>query len=171
MSPHARREGRTSRGHHAVRGREGRDGLTATPARLADASLSARLRFEGVQVDADAVIGEVDGGRASLHARRGRAGAAAELLGVGAGAMERPSAISRTASSSVAIGSFQALQHRAAHLYSELEVARAAVLKAQQLLDAGDPGAERAVMVAKAMAGLAARSRFRRACRCTAASA
>jgi alkylation response protein AidB-like acyl-CoA dehydrogenase len=56
----------------------------------------------------------------------------------------------------VAIGSFQALQHRAAHLYAELEVARAATLKAQQLLDANDEGAERAVMVAKAMAGLAA---------------
>ena len=33
------------------------------------------------------------------------------------------------------IGANQALQHRAAHLYSEMEVARAAVLKAQQLLD------------------------------------
>jgi alkylation response protein AidB-like acyl-CoA dehydrogenase len=54
----------------------------------------------------------------------------------------------------VTIGSFQALQHRAAHLYSEMEVARAAVLKAQQLLDAGQDGAE-AVAVAKAMTGLA----------------
>lgn len=53
------------------------------------------------------------------------------------------------------IGSFQALQHRAAHLYSEMEVARAAVLKAQQLLDAGDPGATEAVSVAKAMTSLA----------------
>ena len=55
----------------------------------------------------------------------------------------------------VAIGSFQALQHRAAHLYSEMEVARAAVLKAQQLLDAGDASADAAVSVAKAMTGLA----------------
>ena len=38
------------------------------------------------------------------------------------------------------IGRFQALQHRAAHLYCEMEVARAAVLKAQQLLDAGYTG-------------------------------
>lgn len=53
------------------------------------------------------------------------------------------------------IGSFQALQHRAAHLYSEMEVARAAVLKAQQLLDAGDERASDAVSVAKAMTGLA----------------
>src|SRR3546814_1808912 len=53
------------------------------------------------------------------------------------------------------IGSFQALQHRAAHLYSEMEVARSAVLKAQQLLDAGDAGADAAVSVAKAMTGMA----------------
>ena len=35
------------------------------------------------------------------------------------------------------IGEFQALQHRAAHLYSEVEIARAVTIKAQQLLDAG----------------------------------
>jgi alkylation response protein AidB-like acyl-CoA dehydrogenase len=55
------------------------------------------------------------------------------------------------------IGAFQALQHRAAHLYSELEIARAAALKAQQMLDAdeegGDAEAELMVSVAKAKAG------------------
>jgi len=85
-----------------------------------------------------------------------RTGASSELLGVGTGAMERTvSYLKERKQFGQLIGSFQALQHRAAHLYSELEIARAAVLKAQQLLDADDPGAERAVMVAKAMAGLA----------------
>jgi alkylation response protein AidB-like acyl-CoA dehydrogenase len=51
------------------------------------------------------------------------------------------------------IGAFQALQHRAAHLYSELEIARAAALKAQQMLDDGDLEAELMVSVAKAKAG------------------
>jgi alkylation response protein AidB-like acyl-CoA dehydrogenase len=54
------------------------------------------------------------------------------------------------------IGEFQALQHRAAHLYSELEIARAAALKAQQMLDEGDSRAELMVSVAKAKAGRAA---------------
>ena len=40
------------------------------------------------------------------------------------------------------IGEFQALQHRAAHLYGEIEIARAAALKAAELLDAGDDRAE-----------------------------
>ena len=50
------------------------------------------------------------------------------------------------------IGEFQALQHRAAHLYGEIEIARAAALKAAQLLDAGDARAELMVSVAKAKA-------------------
>ena len=132
-------------------------GLTATPERLADASLASRIAFDGVQVDADAVIGEVDGGWAGLSQVLGavRTGAAAELLGVGSGAMALTVDYLKSRKQfGVHIGSFQALQHRAAHLYSEMEVTRAAVLKAQQLLDAADPAAERATHVAKAMAGM-----------------
>ncbi len=132
--------------------------LTADPQRLADASLAARMTFDGVEVDADAVIGEVDGGRSVLNALlgAGRTGAAAEMLGVGGGAMDMTvQYLKERKQFGVLIGSFQALQHRAAHLYSELEVARAAVLKAQQLLDAGDAKADEAVSVAKAMAGMA----------------
>lgn len=133
-------------------------GLTADPKRLADASLAARVTFDGVEVDADAVIGDVDGGRTVLNRllAAGRTGAAAEMLGVGGGAMDMTvNYLKERKQFGVAIGSFQALQHRAAHLYSEMEVACAAVLKAQQLLDAGDAGADEAVHVAKAMAGLA----------------
>ena len=136
-------------------------GLAALPERLADASLAARLKLEGVEVDADAVIGEIDGGWTTLNRVLGavRAGASAELLGVGGGAMAMTVDYLRSRKQfGVLIGSFQALQHRAAHLYSEMEVARAAVLKAQQLLDAGSSDAERATHVAKAMAGLATTS-------------
>ena len=49
------------------------------------------------------------------------------------------------------IGEFQALQHRAAHLYGEIEIARAAALKAAELLDSGDE-AELLTHVAKAKA-------------------
>ncbi|MCC2979077.1 acyl-CoA dehydrogenase family protein [Sphingomonas sp. IC4-52] len=133
-------------------------GMTAKAERLTDASLAARIEFDGVEVDADAVIGEVDAGRTPLDRllRAGRAGAAAEMLGVGAGAMDMTvNYLKERKQFGVLIGSFQALQHRASHLYSEMEVARAAVLKAQQLLDAGDEKADAAVSVAKAMTGLA----------------
>jgi alkylation response protein AidB-like acyl-CoA dehydrogenase len=52
-----------------------------------------------------------------------------------------------------AIGEFQALQDRAAHLYSELEITRAAVLKALQQLDQKPDKAEPLVSIAKARAG------------------
>ncbi|WP_375394797.1 acyl-CoA dehydrogenase family protein [uncultured Sphingomonas sp.] len=133
-------------------------GLTATPERLADSSIAARLTLDGVELDADAVIGEVDSGRAVLDRllRAGRAGASAELLGVGGGAMGMTVGyLKQRKQFGTLIGSFQALQHRAAHLYSEMEVARAAVLKAQQLSDAGSDKADAAVSVAKAMTALA----------------
>jgi len=137
---------------------KGAANLSAEAERLTDSSIAARLTFDGVEVDADAVIGDVDGGADPLGRllRAGRAGAAAELLGVGGGAMDMTvNYLKERKQFGVRIGSFQALQHRAAHLYSEMEVARAAVLKAQQLLDAGDAGAEEAVSVAKAMTSLA----------------
>jgi alkylation response protein AidB-like acyl-CoA dehydrogenase len=55
-----------------------------------------------------------------------------------------------------AIGEFQALQHRAAELYIDVEITRAAVLKALQTLDADIGNASAAVAVAKARAGTTA---------------
>jgi alkylation response protein AidB-like acyl-CoA dehydrogenase len=137
---------------------KGAAGLTAEAEPLADSSIAARLEFDGVELTADAVIGEVDAGGDPLARllAAGRTGASAELLGVGGGAMDMTvSYLKERKQFGVTIGSFQALQHRAAHLYSEMEVARAAVLKAQQLLDAGDEKADSAVSVAKAMTALA----------------
>lgn len=132
-------------------------GLDLRPERLADSSLAAHATFDGVEVTADAVVGEIDAGADPLGRllRAAGAGASAELLGVGAGASDMTLGyLKERKQFGTLIGSFQALQHRAAHLYSELEVARAATLKAQQLLDAGEP-ADEAVAIAKAMTGLA----------------
>jgi alkylation response protein AidB-like acyl-CoA dehydrogenase len=141
-----------------------RDAAALKNVDLADSSKAARLTFEDVALDADAVIGEVDGGWAPLSRAldAGRAGAAAELVGVAAGAAAMTFDYLRTRKQfGKAIGEFQALQHRAAHLYCEIEVARAAVLKAAQLLESGDDRAELHVSVAKAkaadVASLAAR--------------
>ena len=137
---------------------KGAAGLTAEAERLADSSLAARLDFDGVEVTADAVIGEVDAGRDPLNRllRAGRTGAASELIGVGGGAMDMTvEYLKQRKQFGVLIGTFQALQHRAAHLYSEMEVARAATLRAQQMLDSGSDRADEAVSVAKAQAGLA----------------
>lgn len=133
-------------------------GLGHTVERLADASLASRMSFEDVAVDADAIIGELDGGWEVLRKVLAavRTGAAAELLGVGTATLDMTVNYLKTRHQfDRPIGAFQALQHRAAHLYAELEVARAAILKAQILLDAGDPTWEYAAPVAKAMTGMA----------------
>jgi alkylation response protein AidB-like acyl-CoA dehydrogenase len=133
-------------------------GLDVEGVRLADSSIGARMTFDGVEVDADAVVGEVGGGAAVLarSLAAGRTGAAAELVGVGAAAMDMTvDYLKQRKQFGRLIGEFQALQFRAAHLYSELEIARAATLKAQQLLDEGAEEAEAMVSVAKAKAGRA----------------
>ena len=133
-------------------------GLAKNSVRLVDSAMAAHLEFDGVLVDADAVIGEVDEGDVVLRSllNAGRSGAAAETLGVGAGAMDiTVDYIKGRKQFGALIGSFQALQHRIAHLYSEMEIARATVLKAQQLLDEGSSKAELMVSVAKAKAGKA----------------
>jgi alkylation response protein AidB-like acyl-CoA dehydrogenase len=135
---------------------KGARGLEVEGVRLADGSIGARLEFDGVEVDADAVIGEVGRGEPVLNRvlAAGRAGAAAELVGVGSGAMAMTvDYLKQRKQFGRLIGEFQVLQHRAAHLYSELEIARAAALKAQQLLDEGSDEAELMVSVAKAKAG------------------
>ena len=130
-------------------------GLNIDNVALADSSKAARLTLDNVEVDADAVVGEVDRGWGPLSRalNAGRAGAASELVGVAAGASEMTfEYLKQRKQFGKLIGEYQALQHRAAHLYGEIEIARAAALKAAQLLDAGDPRAEMMTSVAKAKA-------------------
>ena len=134
-------------------------GIGHNAVRLVDSAIASHVTFDGVEVDGGTVIGEVDGGRALLEKvlAAGRVGAAAELTGVGSGAFAVTTAYLKTRKQfGKLIGEFQALQHRAAHLYAELEIADAAVIKAQQLLDAGSAQADVMVSVAKAKASLAA---------------
>ena len=133
-------------------------GLSLDAARTVDSAMAARVAFDGVEVNADAVIGDVDGGWAVLSKmlNAGRTGSAAEMVGVGTGAMDLTfDYLKQRKQFGRVIGEFQALQHRAAHLYGEMEMARSAVLKAQNFLDEEDPRAELYASVAKAKAGLA----------------
>ena len=133
----------------------GAEGLAIDNVALADSSKAARLTLEAVAVDADAVVGEVDDGWAPLSRAlaAGRTGAAAELVGVASGAAALTfDYLKQRKQFGRLIGEYQALQHRAAHLYGEIEIARAAAMKAAQLLDAGDDEAELMVSVAKAKA-------------------
>ena len=123
---------------------------------MVDAHNAARITFRDVEVTADAVLGEVDHGWPVLNGvlNLGRAAVAAEMVGVGEESFTRTMGYLRERRQfGKIIGSFQALQHRAAHLYAEIEITRAAVLKALQMLDQAPDDAGRFVAIAKARAG------------------
>jgi len=105
------------------------------------------------------VIGEVDHGWPLLEGALnvGRAAVACELTGVGGEAFARTvSYLKERKQFGAPIGSFQALQHRAAHMFTELEITQAAALKALQMLDTDFDRAAMFVAVAKARAGTTA---------------
>lgn len=134
-------------------------GMSHDAVRLVDSSMATHTTFDNIELDGDAVIGEVDGGREILNKvlMAGRVGAAAEGVGVARGAMDMTvDYLKQRKQFGKLIGEFQALQHRAAHLYSEVEIARAVTIKAQQLLDAGSEKADLMASVAKAKVGKAA---------------
>jgi acyl-CoA dehydrogenase len=123
---------------------------------MVDSRGAARVTLSDVAVDGADVLGDVGGGHAILQRvlDAGRTCLAAEMLGVSAGAFTMTVDYLKTREQfGQKIGSFQALQHRAAHLFCEIELARSATLKAAQALDAGDADAAMFVSLAKAKAG------------------
>jgi alkylation response protein AidB-like acyl-CoA dehydrogenase len=126
---------------------------------MVDAHNAARIEFDNVEVNADGVLGEIDQGFGLLEdvLNIGRGAVASEMVGLSEEAFGRTvSYLKDRKQFGKAIGEFQALQHRAAQLYIDIEITRAAVLKALQALDADVAQATAAVAVAKARAGTTA---------------
>jgi alkylation response protein AidB-like acyl-CoA dehydrogenase len=126
---------------------------------MVDSHNAARIEFDKVEVDSDHVLGEVDQGHALLDGvlNIGRGAVASEMVGLSEEVFGRTVTYLRERKQfGKAIGEFQALQHRAAQLYIDIEITRAAVLKALQTLDGNFEHAANAVAVAKARAGTTA---------------
>lgn len=132
-----------------------RAGLSRTGSATVDSRDFARIDLDGVEVTGDDIIGELDNGLGALQhgLRAGQAAIAAELIGVAGGAyamtvgyLKERKQFGRT------IGAFQALQHRAAHLWSEIEVTASAIANAGRVLDTTPDAATLAVSLAKARA-------------------
>jgi alkylation response protein AidB-like acyl-CoA dehydrogenase len=123
---------------------------------MVDAHNAARIEFANVEVNADGVLGEVDQGGALLEGvlNIGRGAVAAEMVGLSEEVFGRTvTYLKERKQFGKLIGEFQALQHRAAQLYIDIEITRSAVLKALQALDGDFEHAGAAVAVAKARAG------------------
>ena len=129
-------------------------GVSVERTAMVDAQNAARLELSDVSVDADALLGAADGTLLGRVLDLGKGAVAAEMAGSAGAAFDLTMAYLRERKQfGKAIGEFQSLQHRAAHLYSELEITQAIVLKALQAIDAGSPDASMLASVAKARAG------------------
>jgi alkylation response protein AidB-like acyl-CoA dehydrogenase len=135
-------------------------GLAVERTVMLDSRNAARLTFAGVAVDGADALGEIDNGLGPLEVvlDAGRAGLAAEMSGIAQESFARTVQYLKDRTQfGKPIGSFQALQHRAAHLYCEVEVGKSAVLKALQSLDEKPEAARAVVALAKAKTGDAVR--------------
>lgn len=114
-------------------------GITQTPARLMDGRQYVDFEFTDVPQSAcDWFLGETVATGWTQTLNQGMVVLAAEMLGSARELFERTvTYLKEREQFDVKIGSFQALQHRAAHMYSELELSQAAVDAALASFDSG----------------------------------
>ncbi len=115
-------------------------GVTVTRTLMADSRNAANVVLSGVQVGSDALIGELDKAADALDQALdiARIGLTAEMLGGIQECFERTvEYLKERKQFGVAIGSFQALKHRAADMFCEIELSKSCVLEALTALDEG----------------------------------
>ena len=130
-------------------------GVTLQPTLLADSRNHARLTLTNVEVSDDLRLPTANDGAQALDAAldRARICLAAEGLGLLREAFERTNAyLKERVQFDVPIGSFQALQHLMARLYSELEMLQSCVRAALSAIDTQDAELALLASLAKARA-------------------
>ena len=122
----------------------------------ADSRGYATVTLDGVQVAASALLGAEGQGSALLDRilDRARAGLAAEMLGVASASFDMTlDYLKNRVQFGQVIGGFQALGHRAAGLFTEMEMTRSCVEAALQAIDEDSDAVPVLCSLAKAKAG------------------
>jgi alkylation response protein AidB-like acyl-CoA dehydrogenase len=130
-------------------------GLSRTGLSLVDSRGYADLTLDNVAVGADAVLGEVDGAFPVLDAilDRARAGLSAEMMGTAGQAFAMLVDFLKTREQfGRVIGSFQALGHRAAQMFTDQQLARSCAEAALASIDNDAPASTVAEMASLAKA-------------------
>ena len=131
----------------------GMPGVTVERQIRVDHRNAGLVRLEAVEVSSSALICEAGQGADLLEdvVERATVVLCAEMLGGMSEAFELTVEYLKTRDQfGVKIGSFQGLQHRAANVFMEIELARSCVMAAARALDAGEKGARKLVSLAKA---------------------
>jgi alkylation response protein AidB-like acyl-CoA dehydrogenase len=127
------------------------EGLSFTGILTADNHQLANIQFDSVSVGQEALLGAAGNCWSELERALdiGAACSAAELFGIAQESFERTiQYLKERKQFDVLVGSFQALQHRAALLFCELNLCKSMLLKALQAVD--ENGADRSLMASMA---------------------
>jgi alkylation response protein AidB-like acyl-CoA dehydrogenase len=131
-------------------------GLSRCPLKTVDSRGAADLAFHNVELPRSAVLGSAGDGFVLLDGvlDRARACLAAEMLGAATQSFETTLDYLKTrVQFGQAIGTFQALQHRAAKMFTELELTRSCVEAALDAIDDNADDVPALCSLAKARAG------------------
>jgi len=132
------------------------NGLSREKLKTVDSRGVANLTFNNVEVGADQILGSADQGDGILESTldRARAGLAAEMLGHAMQSFDVTLDYLKTrVQFGQVIGTFQALQHRAAKMFTDLELARSCVEGALQAIDRDANDVAQMASLAKAKVG------------------
>ena len=132
------------------------DAVSRNRLKTVDSRGYANIDFDDVTVGKEQVLGDVDAGFAPLEATldRARAALSAEMLGTASQAFDMTlDYLQNRKQFGQVIGSFQALGHRAAALFTAKELTRSCVEAALTAIDEGDENVPMMCSLAKCKAG------------------
>ena len=131
-------------------------GVEITKTSMVDSRNAANIKFSDVTVSSDNILGEENNGASLLEVILDRAQIAisAEMLGNASQAFNLTlEYLKERKQFGAVIGTFQALQHRAAEMYSELELTKSSVIAACNAVDENSNDLRRMASLAKFKSG------------------
>ena len=123
---------------------------------MADSRNYANISFENVKIPSQNILGDIEAGGEAIDdiLDIGRIAISAEMLGNSESAFETTlDYLKQRKQFGVLIGSFQALQHRAAEMFCEIELTKSSVIAAMRAADERSNDVQRLSSLAKTVAG------------------
>ena len=123
---------------------------------MADSRNYANINFKNVEISDSDILGDLETGGETIEniLDIGRIAMASEMLGNSEAAFETTlDYLKQRKQFGALIGSFQALQHRAAEMFCEIELTKSSVMGAMKAADEGSNELQRLSSLAKTMAG------------------
>ena len=133
-----------------------KDDLDIKMLSMADSRNYANIYLNNVSVSKENILGDIEAGGDSIDSLLdiGRIAMAAEMLGSTEAAFETTlNYLKERKQFGVEIGSFQALQHRAAQMFCEIELTKSAVMGAMKGADENSNDLQRLASLSKSIAG------------------